>query len=302
MANKVKIDFLGTGSMIPTESRGHPAFLLRYKGESILIDCGEGTQVQFRKAKLNPCKITRILITHWHGDHTFGLPGLLRTLSTSGYNKELIIYGPKGFKEHMDEMFKAFGGIDEFKIKIVEISKAGKFFENEDFVLESEKMIHVQPCNAYNFVLKDKIRIDKNKLKKYKIKPGKHLQGLKDGKDIKFEGKKHKAKNLTFVEKGKKVSFVLDTRENKQIEKFVKDADAFVCESTFDSTFKDLAREYQHLTSEQAAKIAKKAKVKSLYLVHLSDRYRKSAKKVVQEAKKIFKNVVLPKDLEGVIV
>src|SRR3970040_735622 len=135
MADKIKITFLGTGSMIPDEKRGHPAFLLTYKGENILVDCGEGTQIQFRKAKLNPCKITRILITHWHGDHTFGLPGLLRTLSTFGYNKKLFIYGPRGIKKHLNEMFTAFGRINEFEIRIEEVS--GKFLETRDFYLEA---------------------------------------------------------------------------------------------------------------------------------------------------------------------
>ncbi len=302
MPEKIHLTFLGTGSMVPTPKRNHPGFLLRYKGENILIDCGEGTQTQLRKAKLNPCKITKILITHWHGDHTFGLPGLLRTLSTSGYGKTLEIYGPYGFKKHMKEMFKAFGEIEEFKIKVEEISNPGKFFDSEDFYLEAEKMVHVQPCNAYNFVLKDNLKIDKKKLNKYKIKPGKHLQELKEGKDIKYEGKKYKAKDLTFVESGKKISFVLDTLENKRIAKFVKNADVLICESTFDSNFNDLAKAYKHLTSEQAAKIAKKAKVKKLYLVHLSDRYRKDSKSVFQEAKKIFKSVELPKDLEKIEV
>src|SRR3989304_4750110 len=144
MADKIKITFLGTGSMIPDEKRGHPAFLISHKTENILVDCGEGTQVQFRKAKLNPCKITRILITHWHGDHTFGLPGLLRTLATSGYNKKLVIYGPRGLRKHFDEMFFAFGGINEFPIEIKEVS--GKFLETPEFYIEAESMVHVQPC------------------------------------------------------------------------------------------------------------------------------------------------------------
>src|SRR3990172_1058393 len=212
MADKIKITFLGTGSMIPDEKRGHPAFLISHKGENILVDCGEGTQIQFRKAKLNPCKITRILITHWHGDHTFGLPGLLRTLSTSGYHKKLYVYGPKGIKKHFDEMFQAFGGVEGFHVEVREVS--GKFFENADFYLEAEKMIHVQPCNEYNFIEKDKLRIDKAKMKKHKIAPGKHIQELKQGKDITYNGKKYSAKNFVYGEKGKKVSFVLDTLFN----------------------------------------------------------------------------------------
>jgi ribonuclease Z len=286
--------------MIPDEKRNHPAFFLNSQNENILVDCGEGTQVQFRKAKLNPCKIDKILITHWHGDHTFGLPGLLRTLSTSGYRKKLYIYGPRGFKKHMDEMFKAFGEITEFEIEVKEAS--GKFFENDDFYLEAESMVHVQPCNAYSFVLKGKTRIDKSKLKKYKIKPGKHLKNLKQGKSISYGGKKYSAKDLTFKEVGKKVSFVLDTLINEKIVRFVKNADVLVCESTFSKELEDKAKEYKHLTSTQAAKIAKKSKSKELYLVHLSQRYNKDIKKILGEAKKIFKKTFLPRDLDNVRV
>ncbi len=298
MAEKARVTFLGTGSMIPDETRGHPAFLLSYKEENILIDCGEGTQVQFRKAKLNPCKITRILITHWHGDHTFGLPGLLRTMSTLGYKKKLLIYGPQGFKRHMEEMFVAFGGIEEFPIEIKEVS--GKFFENDDFYLETEPMIHVQPCNAYSFVIKDKKRIDKKKLKKYKIKQGKHLGDLKAGKDIVYEGKKYRAKDFLFVEEGKKISFVLDTVLNGNVEKIAKGSNLFVCEASFDSSLENLAKEYQHLTAKQAATAAKKAKVGKLALVHLSQRYSKTPGIILKEAKKTFNNSFVPNDTDSI--
>ncbi|MBU1252023.1 MAG: ribonuclease Z [Nanoarchaeota archaeon] len=298
MTEKIKIHFLGTGSMVPDAKRNHPAFLLVYNAENILVDCGEGTQIQFRKARLNPCKITKILLTHWHGDHTFGLPGLLRTLSTSGYKKKLEIYGPRGIKKHLDEMFVAFGTIQEFEIQIKEVS--GKFFENDDFSLEAEKMIHVQPCNAYSFVEKGRKRIDKDKLKKLKLGSGKHLKELKEGKDIIYEGKKHKSKDLVFEEKGKKVSFVLDTVFNDKIVPFVKNSDALVMESTFDSSLNDLAKDYMHLTAEQAARVAKSAKVGKLYLVHLSERYDKNRDVVLKDAKKVFKNTEIPNDLDSV--
>ena len=286
--------------MIPDAKRNHPAFLLTYKAENILVDCGEGTQVQFRKVKLNPGKVTRILITHWHGDHTFGLPGLLRTLASSGYNKKLMIYGPKGIRKHLHEMFVAFGEIKEFKIEIKEI--LGKFLEESEFYLEAEKMVHVQPCNAYNFVIKGKTRIDKRKLKKYKIKHGPHLKNLKHRKDIRYNGKSYRAKDLTFNEGSKKVSFVLDTAVNDRIASFVKGADLLVCESSFHSSLEKLAKAYKHLTSKQAAEIAKKAKVKKLILTHISQRYGKNPEKILQEAKKVFKNTTIAKDLDVVNV
>ncbi len=296
MAEKIKIVFLGTGSMVPDEKRNHPAFLLTYRSENILVDCGEGTQIQFRKAKLNPCKITKILITHWHGDHTFGLPGLLRTLSASGYKKKLFIYGPARIKRHIGDMLKAFGVVQGFQLEVREVS--GKFFENSDFYLEAERMIHVQPCNAYSFVLKGSTRIDKKKLRKLKIKEGAHLADLKKKGYMVHNGKKYLAKSLIYKESERKISFVLDTLFNEKIAPFVRDSDVFVCESSFSSDLEKLAREYKHLTSKQAAEIAKKAKVKRLVLTHLSQRYGKDQSKVLNEAKKVFKNTTLAKDLE----
>ena len=129
----MKITFLGTSYAIPSAERNHTSVLLTHEGENILIDCGEGTQRQFRKAKLNPCKITRILITHWHGDHVLGLPGLLQTLSLSGYNKELSIYGPKGIKHFISQLVRTFPFQLNYKLKIEELHGKKIFFETNDF-------------------------------------------------------------------------------------------------------------------------------------------------------------------------
>src|SRR3989338_963217 len=110
MAEPIKINFLGTGSAIPTKRRNHPATLLSYKDENLLFDCGEGTQKQFRIAELNPCKITRLFISHWHGDHVFGLQGLLQTLMLNNYSKVLQVYGPRGTKRFMETYKTLFIG------------------------------------------------------------------------------------------------------------------------------------------------------------------------------------------------
>ena len=298
MTEKIKITFLGTSDAVPSVTRNHPSVWLNYKGENILFDCGEGTQRQIRKAKLNPCKITRILITHWHADHVLGLPGLLKTLSLSGYRKQLIIYGPRGTKMLMKQLLKLFGFRGDYNIKVEEVK--GKFFETEDFYLQAEKMTHRIPCNAYNFVKKGKLRIDKKKLSKLKIPAGKHLQKLKQGKSISYKGKKYSAKNLTYKEGEKKVSFVLDTSFNKKIGPFIKNSNVLICESTFASSLGNLAKERYHLTAKQVAETAKKTKVKRLFLIHISQRYSKDLKKILNEAKKIFKNSHLAKDLDSV--
>jgi len=298
----IKVIFLGTSDGIPSAKRNHTAIFLDYKDENILIDCGEGTQRQFRKADLNPCKLTRILITHWHGDHILGIPGLLQTLAFSGYNKTLYIYGPKGTKKYLAEILRCFIFVDKIKIKIEEIDKKGKFAETDDFYLTSEKMSHGAPCNAYSFVKKGKLRIDKNKLEKTKLPKGPLLQKLKEGKDIIYEGKKYLAKKLTYFADGKKVSFILDTSFNKQIVPFVKNSDLLVCEASFSNELEKKAFEHKHMIAGQAAEIAKKSNSEKLFLTHLSQRYEKDPKVILNEAKKIFKNSYLAEDLQEVIV
>jgi ribonuclease Z len=298
MTSKINLSFLGTSAQIPTSKRNHTAMLLQYNEENILVDCGEGTQRQFRKARLNPNKVTRILITHWHGDHVFGLPGILSTLSLSDYNKTLYIYGPKGTKEFIRELLKMFNFKRNYEIKVEDVS--GKFFETKDFYLEAKAMKHGIPTNAYCFVEKSKMRIDKAKLKKSGLPFGPLLSKIKDGKDVSYGGEKFKAKDLLYGQAGKKVCFVLDTLDNENIVGFAKDSDLLISESSFSSDDKIKAKEHLHLTAEQAGKIAKKAKVKKLILTHVSQRYEKDLKSFLKDAKKEFKNVEIAEDLKEI--
>lgn len=292
---KIPLVFLGTSQAIPTAKRNHIAMLLSYKDETLLIDCGEGTQRQFRKAKLNPCKISRILITHWHGDHILGLPGLFQTLALNSYNKTLYIYGPKGTKRFVPLMQSMFVFQDKIKIDTEEIN--GKFLETKDFYVEAFPLQHGAPCNAYSFVEKDKIRLDKKKLEKFKL-PSSPLMGeLQKGKDIEFNGKTIKSKEVTYKEKGKKITIILDTKLTENCYRAAENADLLIAEATYSQEDSELAKENEHLTSVQAAEIAKKAKCKKLILTHISQRYQSNEKILLDEARKIFKNTELAEDL-----
>lgn len=293
----MKITFLGTSAQIPSAKRNHSAILLNYEGENILVDCGEGTQRQFRKARLNPCKTTRILITHWHGDHVLGIPGLLSSLALSGYQKTLYIYGPKGTKSFMNDLLKVFQFTKSYPIKVEEVS--GKFLDMKDFYLEAKAMQHGIPTNAYTFVKKGLIRIDRNKLKKTNLPNGPLIGKIKQGKDIIYKEKKYLAKNLTYKDEDIKVSFVLDTRNNDKIVPFVKNSNILITESSFSDELKEQAKEHMHLTAKQAAEIAKKSKSKKLILTHISQRYENNPEKILNEAKKIFKNTTIVNDLDS---
>ena len=297
MGNPITITFLGTSQAIPTAKRNHTAILLQYSGENILIDCGEGTQRQFRKAKLNPCRITRFLITHWHGDHILGIPGLLQTLIMNGYSRKLHIYGPKGTGYYMRKIIEIFVPYCNLDMEIHEVSE-GKFLETKEFCIEAIPMKHSMiPCNAYAFSEKSKNRLDRAKLRKLKVPNSPLLGDLAKGKDITVNGRKIKAKDVLYHEAGKKVSVVLDTKLVPNCYKIAKDSDLLISEAVYLKSEAELADLHEHLTAEQAGDIAKKSKSKILYLSHLSQRYDGNEKLILAEAKKKFKNTFIAEDL-----
>ena len=292
----IKLTFLGTSSSIPTASRNHPAILLSYANENILIDCGEGTQRQFRKAKLSTMKLTRLLITHLHGDHVLGIPGLLQTLALNNYKKTLCIYGPTGTKKFMHQLLNTFVFAGKINLNVQEVS--GRFLETQDFFIEAKNMFHGPPTLAYNFVKKGQVRIDKKKLERAKLPNSPLIGRLKQGKDVIYKNKKYLAKNLVYTTQAKKISVILDTAFDSSIANFAKGADILVCASDFSHELKEKAKEYKHMTSKQCADIAKKAKVQKLVLTHLSQRYDKNPKVILDEARKEFKQSYLVNDLD----
>ena len=259
------------------------------------MDCPEGTQRQLRMLDISPTKIDKILITHWHGDHVFGLIPLLQTMTVAQYSKTLEIFGPKNSKEYLDKIMQMFVKKDEIKYNLKEIKKDGVFFENENYYLEAKKLDHSTICLGYAFVEKDKKTINLGYMKKFKLTKHPLLGKLQKGGDITYKGDKISAKEATIFKKGKKIAIVLDTKICQGCFDIAKDADVLITESTFLKDLENLAKERKHLTAEQAALIAKQANVKNLYLTHFSQRY-KDTKDTEKEAKSIFKNTVCAED------
>lgn len=295
----IRCTLLGTANAMPTKARNHSAIVLEYENEHILIDCGEGTQRQFRRAEINPCKLTRILITHLHGDHTLGLPGLLETLTMSTYAKTLKIYGPRGLKNHFALLEHLYG---KFKLKFEVHEIADTHIDERDIQIETRAMYHGIATNAYSFIVKERRRIDKRKLVRLKLPNSPLLKDLQQGRDIMYNKKKIKAKDITYIQPGKKITVILDTGMNQNAIELAKKADLLVCEATYAAAEESVAQEYKHLTTTQAATIAKKAGVKKLILTHLSQRYEHTLPKLEKEARKIFKNAALAQDLQTFVV
>ncbi len=297
---KIALIFLGTSNAIPTKTRNHTGILLSFANENILFDCGEGIQRQLRTANISPTKLTRIFITHWHGDHIFGLPGLFQTLAMSNYQKKLEIYGPHGTKKNISliqELIKDF----KIALEIHEIS-SGKILETPLFLIEAKEMQHGTPTLAYSLILKDKIHLNKSALKKLKLPNSPLLKHLQQGKNIVWNNKKIKASSVISKEKGRKITIILDTAFNAGAVKLAKNSDLLITESTFSEKDSEKAKEYKHLTSKDAAQIAKSSSSKSLILTHISQRYEHNQKIIEKEAKKIFKNTRIAKDFDKIVI
>jgi ribonuclease Z len=304
MTQKATLTFLGTASSVPTARRNHTAQLLQYKNEAILFDCGEGTQRQFRKAKLNPCRVTKILLSHWHADHSLGIPGLLQSMIMNGYNKELELYGPKGTKEKIRTLLDFYGiNPNSLKLKVFEVTDK-IFCDSEEFYFETKSMDHNAPTNGYSFIIKEKSRLNKTKLEKLNIKNSPIMAKLAKGETVKINGKKVDGKKLLYKEPQRKFTFIVDTRYCKNAVVLAKDADILTCESSFSSGESELAEDHGHMTSAHTATLAKESKAKKLVLIHLSQRYDMIPKKILEEAKKVLKGtkiqVSVAEDLDNI--
>lgn len=295
----INITFLGTSSMIPTVERNHSSILIIYKDQGILVDCGEGTQRQLRIAGIKPSKITKLLITHWHGDHTLGIPGLIQNLAAHNYKNTLEIYGPKGSKKYLKNMLSGIAMQEKLKYEVMELSSG--IFYKKDFILEATNLNHIIPCLGYSFKESDRRKINIDYTKKFGLSRHPLLGNLQKGKNITYKGKKILASKATTLIKGKKITIIMDTAPTKNAVKIAKDSDVLIAESTWSKDLEKFVMKRKHLTAELAAKMAKQANAKKLILTHFSQRYQ-DIKNLETEAKKVFKNTILAEDFMQVNV
>jgi ribonuclease Z len=301
LLSPMKLVTLGTGCMFPTKKRSHPAMLLFHDGNYLLFDAGEGAQRQFRLAGISPMSVDNIFVTHWHGDHSLGVAGMINCFAGNRRTKSLNIYGPRRSKERVNHLLEAFDFKQNFKINVHEINARSpkEVVRINDLVISSFNVRHGGYCIAYCVQEDDKRRINLDYTKKFGLTQHPLLGKLQKGEDITYEGKKITVEKATYLREGKKFCYVTDTRLFPELVPFVEGADLLLCESTYLSKDEDKSMDRNHLTAEQAAMLAKDAGVKKLVLTHFSQRYT-SSKPFVEEAKKFFPDVVAAKDLMAI--
>ena len=291
----MEIIFLGTSSAVPTLERNHPSIALRAFAEVMLFDCGEGTQRQLIEAKISPMKITKIFISHFHGDHILGLGGLIQSLGFRGREKDLDIYGPKGLHKIINAI-SSFGYFQiNYNLNIHEIQD-GTVIETEDYVVECAKVEHNIPSYAYSIREKKKPLFLREKAEELGIPPGPLYGKLHNGEEVEFEGRIIKPEQvLGEAKKGKKISYSGDTKPCEAMIRLARDSDILIHESTYEAEDYQRAVDNAHSTSVEAAEIAKEAEVKELVLTHISTRYT-SDENIKSEAQKVFKNTKVARD------
>lgn len=298
------LTILGFNSAIPTARSFPTAQLLEMADRHFLIDCGEGTQVQLRKAKAKFSKINHIFISHLHGDHCFGLPGLVASFRLLGRETPLYIYGPKGIKEMMETIFRLTETYRGFEMiyKELEGIQSEKIFEDKMVEVYTIPLKHRIYCNGYLFREKEKARpLNMEEIKKYPEIEICDYQNIKNGKDfVLSDGYILKNEILTNEpESSKSYAFCSDTSFKEDIIPIIKGADLLYHESTFLQNLQEMAIKTGHSTAREASIIAKKAGVKKLILGHFSNRY-DDLQLFLDEAKIEFENTFLPKMLERV--
>lgn len=291
-----ELTILGNNSAVPAYGRHPTAQVLKHHNQQFLIDCGEGTQFRMLKYRIKRANLNHIFISHLHGDHFFGLIGLIHTLNLSGRKADLHIFGPKGLKEIIDVHQKDYEDRMNYKVIITELNYGQKELIYESNLIEvyTLPLLHRIECNGFLFKEKPHQRKMRTEyIDKYNI-PYQAIQGIKDGNDFTCEnGEVIKNKDLTFpAPPSRAYAFCSDTAYNEALIPLIKGANLLYHEATFMKNAEERAKETHHSTTEQAGIIAKKAKVNKLIIGHFSARY-KDLTPLLSETQKQFTNSAL---------
>jgi ribonuclease Z len=300
--------FLGTGAGVPAKLRNVTSIalkLLEERGAVWLFDCGEATQHQILHTSIKPRRIEKIFITHLHGDHIYGLPGLLSSRSFQGGDSLVTVYGPPGIKEYIEVSLKISKSYLKYPIEIIELEE-GIIFEDDQFIVEARLLEHGIPSYGYRITEKDRLgTLLADKLQAAGVKPGPDYRKIKNGEEVILDNGTviDPAEFVGPPQKGRIISILGDTRVCQNAQLLALNADLLVHEATFSAGEESLAHEYFHSTTLQAAETALKADAKKLCLTHISSRYdRNDWQQLEAEAQTIFANTVISEDFMEITV
>jgi len=294
-----KVHILGCGSALPTLQHNASSQIVELREKLFMIDCGEGTQIQLRRSRIHFSKIIAVFISHLHGDHCFGLPGMISTFGMTGRTAPLHIYAPAAFEPILDQTLSFFCQGLEFKVVFhaVDTTQNKVVYEDRSLTIETIPLQHRIDCCGYLFREKPILpHIRRDMIDFYKI-PISQINNIKAGADwVTAEGEVIANSRLTApAEPARSYAYCSDTRYIKTLHELVKGVSTLYHESTYSAEDAERARLYWHSTSQDAAKVARDASVGKLLLGHFSARYNNESQ-LLDEAKEIFPNSYLTRE------
>lgn len=263
---------LGSSSQVPTRHRNHNGYLLLWDGDGFLFDPGEGTQRQMTVFGARASQITRICVTHFHGDHCLGLPGILQRISLDGADHPVHVHFPGSGVEFYDRLRRASIYEDKADIRPVPHEAAGVIAQTPAWTLSTAPLQHGAPAWGYRIDEPDGWTIDPGATEALGIR-GEAVGRLKRDGHVTLEGRTITVEQVSHRRKGRSFAFLMDTRPCEGARQLAKGVDLLVCESTFLSSEAEEARSYQHMTADEAGRLAKEAGARRLLLTHFSQRY-----------------------------
>ena len=290
---------LGTGGMMPLPYRWLTSLMVRYNGSSLLIDCGEGTQIAIKEKGWSFKPIDVICFTHYHGDHISGLPGLLLTMGNADRTKPLTLIGPKGL-ERVVNALRVIAPELPFDIQCIELTQPEEKFEIKGYHITAFRVNHNVTCYGYSLEIKRAGKFDAQRAKEQKI-PLKCWNPLQKGETVVWEGVTYTPQMvLGPARKGIKLTYATDTRPVKSIAEHAEKSDLFICEGMYAEQDKEQkAKAYKHMTFREAAALAKEARVKEMWLTHYSPSLVRP-EEALEEAAKVFPNTIAARDRQSV--
>ena len=298
----VSVIFLGTGGSVPSKYRMLPSVLIRRGPELLLFDCGEGTQRQFLQAKAGINRKMRIFISHLHGDHVFGLPGMLHSLAFMGRMRELEIYGPRGIADFVSAVNNSVKFYAQYPLRVKEV-RAGTIVNDPEYKVVAGHAKHGIPCFAYAFEEKPKPgKFNPKMAKKLGIPEGPLWRKLQTSRYVRVGNRRFSSRLVVGAPReGIKITYAVDTRPCAAVLNLARRSDLLIHDSSFDLSASEKASDYGHSTSIEAAQMAARSKARKLALFHISAMY-EDAKPLLVQAKRVFRNTVLAQDMMTVYV